>query len=105
MPRRAGQHPQGESNQGAALANRSAGAPCQRCPGHAEAYGVVSGIPKEIQRIGLQSRRTDGNAGCDLGREESGIDEQRLDCSTHRNARRRNKRIRYNRPCQRLRLA
>ena len=77
VPCRAAQHPQGEGNQGAALGERCAGAPCERHPGHAEADGVVRGIAEEIERVGLQGRRTGSGTGDDLGHEETGIDDER----------------------------
>ena len=53
------------------LASGGAGAPGERHAGDAEADGVVRGIAEEIQRIGLQRRRTGSGAGDDLGHEES----------------------------------
>ena len=110
VPCRAAQHPEGEGDQGAALGDGGAGAPCERHPGHAKADGVVGGIAEEIERIGLQGRRTGSGTGDDFGHEEPGIDERARStaraasagCSAPREGRRRNRRNRDSRPCKRL---
>ena len=68
--------PTGKGNQGATLGDGSTGAPGERHSGDAKTDSVVSGISEEIERIGLQSRRTGSGAGDDLGHEETSIDEQ-----------------------------
>ena len=77
VPYRAAEHPQGKMNKGAAFGEGGSGAPGERHAGHAEADGVIRGIAEKIKRIGLQGGRTSGNAGNDLGQEETGIDAER----------------------------
>jgi hypothetical protein len=76
VPDRGADHPQAEHAHGAGLGERRRRTISQCHADHEQADDVVGGVAEEVERVGLQRRRSGRDTGADLDQEHDGVDRQ-----------------------------